>query len=87
MYAKWLGDDFFRRNLLNHFGKQLGLDSRGVPGNTSVSRYAEALAKAWNEYNDSRSTKFTFSVLLSFLWNLLKYPCGFQFHCIGCNPT
>ncbi|CAA6663564.1 unnamed protein product [Spirodela intermedia] len=43
------------RNLLNQFGKQLGLDSRGVPGNTSVSRFAEALAKAWNEYNDSSS--------------------------------
>ncbi|KAJ0975681.1 hypothetical protein J5N97_017646 [Dioscorea zingiberensis] len=40
------------RNLLNHYGKHLGLDSRRVPGNTAVSRYAEALAKAWNEYNN-----------------------------------
>ncbi|KAH7654299.1 Glutathione synthase protein [Dioscorea alata] len=40
------------RNLLNHHGKHLGLDSRGVPGNTAVSRFAEALAKAWKEYNN-----------------------------------
>ncbi|MQL72436.1 hypothetical protein Taro_004743 [Colocasia esculenta] len=43
------------RNLLNHYGKHLGLDSQRVPGNTAVSRYAEALAKAWKEYNDSSS--------------------------------
>ncbi|XP_020101793.1 glutathione synthetase, chloroplastic isoform X3 [Ananas comosus] len=41
------------RNLLNHYGKHVGLDSRKVPGNTAVSRYAEALAKAWSEYNNS----------------------------------
>ncbi|WOL04530.1 glutathione synthetase, chloroplastic [Canna indica] len=41
------------RNLLNHYGKDLGLDSKRVPGNTAVSRFAEALAKAWNEYNNS----------------------------------
>ncbi|XP_073100259.1 glutathione synthetase, chloroplastic isoform X1 [Elaeis guineensis] len=41
------------RNLINHYGKDLELDSRRVPGNTAVSRYAEALAKAWNEYNNS----------------------------------
>ncbi|XP_058077864.1 glutathione synthetase, chloroplastic isoform X1 [Magnolia sinica] len=40
------------RNLLNHYGKNIGLDSKRVPGNTAVSRYAEALAKAWNEYNN-----------------------------------
>ncbi|XP_010921962.1 glutathione synthetase, chloroplastic isoform X1 [Elaeis guineensis] len=40
------------KNLINHYGKDLGLDSRRVPGNTAVSRYAEALAKAWNEYNN-----------------------------------
>ncbi|CAL9133278.1 unnamed protein product [Musa acuminata var. zebrina] len=41
------------RNLLNQYGKDLGLDSRRVPGNTAVSRFADALAKAWNEYNNS----------------------------------
>eukprot|EP00262_Sarcandra_glabra_P019438 TRINITY_DN7324_c0_g1_i1.p1 TRINITY_DN7324_c0_g1~~TRINITY_DN7324_c0_g1_i1.p1 ORF type:complete len:559 (-),score=106.85 TRINITY_DN7324_c0_g1_i1:222-1898(-) len=40
------------RNLLKHYGKHLGLDSKRVPGNTAVSRYAEAIAKAWNEYNN-----------------------------------
>ncbi|XP_072976369.1 glutathione synthetase, chloroplastic [Typha angustifolia] len=43
------------RNLINHYAKDLNLDSRRVPGNTAVSRYAEALAKAWTEYNDSNS--------------------------------
>ncbi|KAF8387978.1 hypothetical protein HHK36_026644 [Tetracentron sinense] len=43
------------RNLLNHYGKHLGLDSKRVPGNTAVNRYADALAKAWNEYNNSRA--------------------------------
>ncbi|XP_077218252.1 glutathione synthetase 2 isoform X1 [Tasmannia lanceolata] len=41
------------RNLLNHYGEHFHLDSKGVPGNTAVSRYAEALAKAWNECNNS----------------------------------
>ncbi|KAK1302001.1 hypothetical protein QJS10_CPB12g01485 [Acorus calamus] len=41
------------RSLLNHYGKHLGLDSKKVPGNTTVSRFAHALAKAWNEYNNS----------------------------------
>ncbi|XP_058077865.1 glutathione synthetase, chloroplastic isoform X2 [Magnolia sinica] len=44
--------DSLSRNLLNHYGKNIGLDSKRVPGNTAVSRYAEALAKAWNEYNN-----------------------------------
>lgn len=43
------------RNLINHYGKNLGLDSKKIPLNPSVSRYAEALAKAWNEYNDPSS--------------------------------
>ncbi|WOL17747.1 glutathione synthetase, chloroplastic [Canna indica] len=41
------------RNLLNKYGNDLGLDSKRVPGNTAISRFAEALAKAWNEYNNS----------------------------------
>ncbi|XP_042475330.1 glutathione synthetase, chloroplastic-like [Macadamia integrifolia] len=43
------------RNLLNHYGKKLGLDPSGVPKNDAVSGFAEALAKAWNEYNNSRA--------------------------------
>ncbi|XP_077218253.1 glutathione synthetase 2 isoform X2 [Tasmannia lanceolata] len=45
--------DSLSRNLLNHYGEHFHLDSKGVPGNTAVSRYAEALAKAWNECNNS----------------------------------
>lgn len=43
------------RNILSHYGKLLGLDSERVPVNTADSRYAEALAKAWKEYNDPRA--------------------------------
>ncbi|XP_078446757.1 glutathione synthetase, chloroplastic-like isoform X2 [Wolffia australiana] len=41
------------RNLLNQYGENLGLDTKNIPENASLSRFAEALAKAWNEYNDS----------------------------------
>ncbi|THG08908.1 hypothetical protein TEA_015822 [Camellia sinensis var. sinensis] len=43
------------RSLLNQYKEQLGLDSRRIPGNSSVSRFAEALAKAWTEYNNPRA--------------------------------
>ncbi|KAL5770841.1 hypothetical protein ACOSP7_014995 [Xanthoceras sorbifolium] len=43
------------RSLLIHYGEQLGLDSRKIPGNTAVSQFAEALAKAWTEYNNPRA--------------------------------
>ncbi|ONK78541.1 uncharacterized protein A4U43_C02F19910 [Asparagus officinalis] len=43
------------RNLLSHYGNRLGLDSRKVPGNSAVSQFAEALAKAWKEYDNSSS--------------------------------
>ncbi|KAG9457460.1 hypothetical protein H6P81_001968 [Aristolochia fimbriata] len=41
------------RNLLNNHSKDLGVDSKKVPENGATSGFAEALAKAWNEYNDS----------------------------------
>lgn len=41
------------RNLLKYYGKDLGLDSKRVPGNTAVRGFADALAQAWNEYNNS----------------------------------
>jgi len=37
------------RYLINHSGKQLGLDSKRVPENTAINKFAEALALAWKE--------------------------------------
>ncbi|KAG6773259.1 hypothetical protein POTOM_020521 [Populus tomentosa] len=42
-------------NLLNYHGEHIGLDPRRIPGNTSVDKFAEALAKAWTEYNRPRA--------------------------------
>ncbi|KAE9598111.1 putative glutathione synthase [Lupinus albus] len=39
------------RSILSHYGKFIGLDSGKVPANSATSQYAEALAKAWTEYN------------------------------------
>ncbi|KAK9137125.1 hypothetical protein Sjap_007719 [Stephania japonica] len=41
--------------LLNHYGNHLGLDSAQVPENTAVFQYAEALARAWKEFNNGRA--------------------------------
>ncbi|KAF7817879.1 glutathione synthetase, chloroplastic-like [Senna tora] len=43
------------RNILTHYGKLLGLDSGRIPPNSAVSQFAEALAKAWCEYNNPRA--------------------------------
>ncbi|OWM85393.1 hypothetical protein CDL15_Pgr019017 [Punica granatum] len=43
------------RSLLHHYGENLGLDSKNVPHNSAVNQFAEALAKAWTEYNSPRS--------------------------------
>ncbi|KAF9607156.1 hypothetical protein IFM89_032378 [Coptis chinensis] len=43
------------RHLLSHYGEYLKLDSSRVPENESASQFADALAKAWKEYNDSRA--------------------------------
>ncbi|XP_052171362.1 glutathione synthetase, chloroplastic [Diospyros lotus] len=43
------------RSLLNQYGKQLGLDSRRIPENSAVSQFADALAKAWTEFNNPRA--------------------------------
>jgi len=37
------------RYSINHSGKQLGLDSKRVPENTAINKFAEALALAWKE--------------------------------------
>ncbi|XAR52557.1 Glutathione synthase [Bertholletia excelsa] len=43
------------RNLLNQYKEHLGLDSSRIPENTAVFQFAEALAKAWKEYNNPRA--------------------------------
>ncbi|KAF8018050.1 hypothetical protein BT93_H3068 [Corymbia citriodora subsp. variegata] len=43
------------RSLLNHYGETLGLDPRRIPTNAAVSQYAEALAKAWIEFNNPKA--------------------------------
>ncbi|MCL7051400.1 hypothetical protein MKW94_016734 [Papaver nudicaule] len=43
------------RNLLNHYGELLGLDSKRVPANGAANQFAEALALAWKEYNNPRA--------------------------------
>ncbi|KAJ0854146.1 putative glutathione synthase [Helianthus annuus] len=40
------------RSLLSHYTKPLGLDSQKVPINTSASKFAEVLAKAWSEFSN-----------------------------------
>ena len=52
----------FCRSLINTY-KQLGLDSKRVPINTAVTQFAEALAKAWTEYNNPRSESDTYMLL------------------------
>ncbi|TVU23908.1 hypothetical protein EJB05_26296, partial [Eragrostis curvula] len=40
------------RNLLIQYGKVLGLDSERIPRNWASSQFADALARAWSEYNN-----------------------------------
>ncbi|CAO2144946.1 unnamed protein product [Urochloa humidicola] len=40
------------RTLLKQYGKVLGLDSRRIPRNWAATQFAEALGKAWAEYNN-----------------------------------
>ncbi|WZZ01347.1 hypothetical protein YC2023_073675 [Brassica napus] len=42
------------QSLLRSHGDHLGLDSERVPKNTSNSQFADAMAKAWLEYNNPR---------------------------------
>ena len=53
-----LVSDYFDnyRTLLNHYGKVLGLDSKRIPRNWAATQFAEALGKAWAEYNNDRLT-------------------------------
>ncbi|KAG5394543.1 hypothetical protein IGI04_024506 [Brassica rapa subsp. trilocularis] len=43
------------QSLLRSHGDHLGLDSERVPKNTSNSQFADAMAKAWLEYNNPRA--------------------------------
>ncbi|KAG5087133.1 hypothetical protein JHK82_054530 [Glycine max] len=43
------------KSLLSQYGKFLGLNSNRVPANNAVDQSAEALAKAWSEYNNPRA--------------------------------
>ncbi|CAD6255948.1 unnamed protein product [Miscanthus lutarioriparius] len=40
------------RTLLNQYGKVLGLDPKRIPQNWAATQFAEALGKAWAEYNN-----------------------------------
>ncbi|OEL30348.1 Glutathione synthetase, chloroplastic [Dichanthelium oligosanthes] len=40
------------RNLVRMHERELGLDQASVVGNTAISQHAEALARAWAEYNN-----------------------------------
>uniref|UniRef100_R7W1Q9 Glutathione synthetase n=1 Tax=Aegilops tauschii TaxID=37682 RepID=R7W1Q9_AEGTA len=44
------------RTLLNQYGEVLGLDSERIPRNWAAIQFAEALGKAWVEYNNERKT-------------------------------
>ncbi|GJN34887.1 hypothetical protein PR202_gb23589 [Eleusine coracana subsp. coracana] len=44
------------RTLINQYGNLLSLDPKRVPSNAASSQFAEALAKAWAEYNVERKT-------------------------------
>ncbi|KAE8010148.1 hypothetical protein FH972_006539 [Carpinus fangiana] len=43
------------RSLLNHYGEVLGLDPKSIPGNTALSHFVDAFAKAWTEHNNPRA--------------------------------
>ncbi|CAL9231792.1 unnamed protein product [Arabidopsis halleri] len=43
------------QSLLRSYGDQIGIDSERVPRNTSTIQFADAIAKAWLEYNNLRA--------------------------------
>lgn len=65
LYITWS----FSRYILSRHGKLLELDSKRIPANNAVYQYAEALAKAWSEYNNPRLVQrkpIPFNFLLHF---------------------
>ncbi|CAK9174693.1 unnamed protein product [Ilex paraguariensis] len=47
--------DCRNEGLLNQYGQHVALDSERIPRNNAVGQFAEALAKAWAEYNNPRA--------------------------------
>lgn len=43
------------RSLLQQYGEDIASDPNRIPTNNAVNQFAEALAKAWNEYGDPRA--------------------------------
>jgi len=43
------------RSLLQQYREDIASDPNRIPANNAVNQFAEALAKAWNEYGDPRS--------------------------------
>ncbi|KAF5740587.1 hypothetical protein HS088_TW11G00661 [Tripterygium wilfordii] len=43
------------RNLLKHYGEYLGLHSKRIPSNAAASQFADALFKAWVQYDNPRA--------------------------------
>ncbi|KAH9287633.1 hypothetical protein KI387_031750 [Taxus chinensis] len=62
------------RHLINHFGEKLSLDSKRVPENTAMKRYAETLAYAWKEYNDLRGEHVVAVVYFRAGYTPVDYP-------------
>lgn len=44
-----------QRSLLQKYKENIGVDPNRIPANNAVNQFAEALAKAWNEYGDPRA--------------------------------
>ena len=42
------------RTLINQYGHLLSLEPKRVPGNAASSKFSEALARAWAEFNVDR---------------------------------
>ncbi|KAH9287617.1 hypothetical protein KI387_031734, partial [Taxus chinensis] len=62
------------RYLINHFGEQYSLDSKRVPENTAMERYAEALSHAWKEFNDLREQRIVAVVYFRAGYMPIDYP-------------
>ena len=50
----------------------LGLDSERIPRNYAATQFAEALGKAWAEYNNDRSTLLQFENFMFILSRLFR---------------
>nr|GMD43684.1 glutathione synthetase, chloroplastic [Ipomoea batatas] len=57
----------FILSLLQQHKKHLALDPDKIPKNNAVVRFVEALAKAWNEYNNPRLKSGTCTISIGFL--------------------